>query len=83
MIQIYDPIEKELPPPGDYYVSDGTREVRFRSQDKALKQKYRSAFERRTQIVRQLAKKLGAVYIHCCTDDNPLAVIQKTFGTRR
>ena len=82
MIQVYDPVEKELPPPGDYRVSDGVREVRFMSQDANLRSSYHSAFTRRTQKIAGLAKKLRAVHLRCRTNDNPLAVLQKTFGTR-
>ncbi len=82
MLQVYDTLEQELPPPGDYRVSDGRNEVRFASRDSALRKTYRDAFAQRTQLTMSLAKKLRSAYLRCRTSDNPLTVLKGTFGAR-
>ncbi len=70
MLHITDPLEQHLPPAGNYRVSDGSRETRFDSADKALRQRYQARFEQHQQRLQQMSKKISARYL-CLSTTQP------------
>lgn len=82
MIQVYDPLEEQLPPPGNYRVTDSHSEWQFTGKEKALRASYQQKFIERSRKIRHLSRKIGAVYLKCRTDEKPLSILQKAFATR-
>ena len=80
---VCDPLERRLPPPGRYRVSDGRRDLEFDAGDARLAADYAAAYAKRVGLLRAFARKAGVGFLQCRTDDEPLAVLQRHFGTRR
>lgn len=80
---VCDPLERRLPPPGRYRVSDGRRGLDFDAGDAHLAADYAAAYAKRVGRLRAFARKAGVGFLQCRTDDDPLAVLQRYFGTRR
>lgn len=69
LIQIYDALEAEAPPPGRYRVSDGRRLATLVARRQgAWRQTYRAAFTERSERLRELARASGARLIPLRTD---------------
>lgn len=55
-IQVYDPLEKQLPPPGSYSFTNGDKAITVNTQNKELRKQYRLRFlEHQDRIKQQLA----------------------------
>lgn len=81
-IFIFDPAERELPPPGDYRISDGARDFHFNTGDPAFAQSYEARFLERFGRWRAVASKTSAAFLQCRTFENPLEVLKKNFRAR-
>ncbi|MGU9978086.1 MAG: DUF58 domain-containing protein [Candidatus Oxydemutatoraceae bacterium WSBS_2016_MAG_OTU14] len=82
LIHIYDPLEKELPPPGEYAVSDGQSSLYINSANKALAKQYAEQFQKRHTYLKRLAKKMGHGLVEYVTSDNVFETLQSHFGVR-
>jgi len=82
LLHIYDPIEAELPPPGQYRIDTGSRIETIDTGDMALRQRYEAEFEARRQRLTQLARLPGVRLITCRTVDEPAGVLQQHFSRR-
>lgn len=80
---INDPLERELPPPGRYTVTDGSRRLDLDSGDNALRARHRDCFDQRVRELQSLFAGLGAPLIPIATDQPPLAVLGRYFGGQR
>lgn len=58
-IRLYDPLEQELPPPGRYSISDGSRLLTLDSADAPLAGAYREQFQARNQELLALGRRRG------------------------
>lgn len=76
MIFIHDPLERDLPPPGIYRVSDGEREYVLDTFDPGRAAEYRRRFEDHQRRLERLARRHGIFLIQCSTRDDPVAVLQ-------
>jgi len=83
MIQIYDEIEAELPPPGNYRLSDGTDELILDAANPHYRALYAQRFEARMEHVRGLARRNQMSYLTCRTDQDPALVLRQGLGARR
>lgn len=75
---IFDPLERELPPPALYAVTDGNARVTLDSGDKRLRQRHRAAFEQHLQHTRQLLQTLAIPLLEISTDEPPLQSVAPT-----
>ena len=72
LLHISDPLERDLPPPGRYRVTDGEHETEINSGDQRLSQGYHSRFDAHQQMLQQMCKRSGARYLHLSTEQAPL-----------
>lgn len=80
MIHIYDILEKQLPAPGQYPLTDGRREIVLDTYDKARVEQYRRRFGEHRERLRRLASKGNVYMLDCSTEADPLAVLQTGLG---
>ncbi len=60
-IGVSDPLEAELPPPGDYQIRQASRRLTLNTADQALRSRHRAQFEARQS---QLAERCAALGVH-------------------
>lgn len=83
LLPVTDILERELPPPGRYGVTDGVMQFVVDSGDRKVVGDYRHRFEERQRRLNKLARKYGMSVLPCDTSDDPLTVLQKGFGRRK
>lgn len=81
-LHVYDPLERELPPPALYAVTDGVRRAALDSGDAALRERHRSAFERSHAELQQLLAGMGIPLLDVATDQPPLALLRRPSARR-
>ncbi|MAR92241.1 MAG: DUF58 domain-containing protein [Pseudomonadales bacterium] len=81
-IQIYDPMEKQLPPPGVYGFSDGERNVRLNTAPRKLRRDYALRFVERQDALRQQLYRLAVPLIEISTDDVITDRLSASLGMR-
>ena len=69
---IYDLLERELPSPALYAVTDGSARVTIDSGDRKLREYHRRAFDNHLQHTRQLLQSLAIPMLEISTDEPPL-----------
>lgn len=75
-----DPLEHELPPPGDYVVTDGVQRSTLSTGASALRSSYaREANDYQTAIADAL-RRVGAPCRRVTTDDSPFLVLRDLYG---
>ena len=79
MLHVYDPLERGLPPPGRYRMSDGARELILNS-GKRYAQAHRERFDQHVDHLRSLARRYGIHFLPCSTNDRLLNVLQSGLG---
>ena len=72
LVHIFDPIEKELPPPGRYRIQFGRRTVTIETGNESVRQRYRQQFDERCERLQSLSKMPGVTLLRCATNDDPL-----------
>jgi len=78
-----DPLEQELPPPGDYVVTDGLQRSALSTGAKALRSSYaREAGDYQAAIADAL-RRVGAPCRRVTTDDSPFQVLRDLYGGPR
>ncbi len=82
-IFVSDPVEQQLPPPGDYRISDGSHDLRFNTTDPDFAEAYADCFRDRLARWQSVARKSSAGFLQCRTFEDPLEVLKKDFGARR
>ena len=69
---IYDALERELPPPALYAVTDGSARVTIDSGGRKLREHHRLAFDSHLQYTRQLLQSLAIPTLEISTAEPPL-----------
>ena len=82
LVQLFDPVEAELPPPGRYRIAMGRRMQTIDTSDGAVRERYRAAFEERRKALRTLARLPGMRFLACATDDDPALVLMRHYARR-
>lgn len=82
LIQVYDPIERELPPPGRYRIDVGSKTYTIDTSDSALRARYRQTFADRRAQLERLAGMPGVRWLSCATVDDPSVLLRKHFALR-
>ncbi|MGB5671515.1 MAG: DUF58 domain-containing protein [Sedimenticolaceae bacterium] len=82
-IQITDPIELTVPPPGLYGVSDGDRAGILDTGSSAGQRHYREFFQGRQLGLEQLMMQRGIPLLQLSTTDDVVGTLQAQFASRR
>jgi len=80
LVDIHDPLEAELPPPGRYRLSDGRRFLGLETADEGLRQRYRDHFEALQAELQQLCRRNGITRLPLSSADDPLTTLQRSLG---
>ena len=82
LVQVYDPLEAGLPPPGHYRLSDGSRDITLNTRDENLRQQYQQRFEHHQESLRKLCQQHRMYLLPLCTQDDVLGSLQSGLGIR-
>ncbi len=80
LVQVFDPIESELPPPGRYRIQLGQRSFAIETSDSQVRERYHARFEERLGRIRALARVPGVALLQCATNDDAYEVLGKRFA---
>lgn len=82
LLQVYDPVETELPPPGEYRIHIGDRIHTVDTSAMEIRESYRQVFEERRARLASLARLPGVRLIPCSSNDDPTALLPRQFARR-
>jgi uncharacterized protein (DUF58 family) len=82
IVHVFDPVEAELPPPGEYRIQVGQRVLTMNTSDPTARNRYEQAFLERRNRLERLARLPGVRLIPCSSRDNPVLVLQRHFARR-
>lgn len=82
LLHLFDPVEEELPPPGEYRIHIDNRVLTVNTSDMALRKRYQQAFEERRAQIRNLARLPSVRLIPCSTEDDPSSLLPRHFAGR-
>ena len=80
LIQVYDPIEAELPPAGSYRVSDGDNDLALNTADAQVCLEYRQRFDQRRAKLARLCRQHRMYLLPLSTQEDLLASLQQGLG---
>ena len=80
LIQVYDPVEAELPPAGSYKVSDGSNDLQLNTGDRRLRQEYRQRFDQRQASLAKLCRQHRMFLLPVSTAEDVLTALQQGLG---
>ena len=72
--RIYDVLEKQLPPPATYAITDGVQRGTINTASAKVRDAYRLSFEQQCRATKKLFSRPGSYYLECATSDSPVAV---------
>ena len=81
-VQLYDPFERDLPPPGRYRVVSRDDEIAIDTTANVARRAYREAFEQRTQDFETFCQRYGIHVMPMATTDDPVSALQTALGRR-
>jgi len=81
-VQLYDPFERDLPPPGRYRVVSKDDEIAIDTTADAARREYREAFDQRTQDFETFCQRYGIHVMPMATTDDPVSALQTALGRR-
>ena len=76
LIFIYDPLEAELPPAGQYRLASGDRELLLDTAGRKIQQRYNDNFHQRQQQLIEFCRQHRMTLIPCATTDDPSTQLQ-------
>jgi len=79
LVDIYDPVEAELPPPGRYRIEMGARSFAIDTHDARLRELHKERFAARMERLRALARAPGITLLQCSTAEDPYDVLARRF----
>ncbi|MFQ5470300.1 MAG: DUF58 domain-containing protein [Gammaproteobacteria bacterium] len=82
LLQIGDPLEMELPPPGVYRISDGTSETQINTFDKKFRDDFIKECSQHQAYIKKLCQRLGIYYLYCSTEDDLTSTLAHGLGLR-
>lgn len=80
---VYDPMERELPPPGQYLISNGQARQLIDTAASDLRQRFADAFAQRRGALSQQLGRLGIPLIAISTAEAPLQRLLHYYGNQR
>ncbi len=83
LIFIHDPLEKALPPSGNYRLSNGQRTITIDTGNRTLRKAHAERFHSHEAQLSQLCRRAGIHMLSCTTDQDPYTILQEGLGRRR
>lgn len=83
LCHLHDPLERELPPPGHYGVTNGHRRTVLDTSDIDLRRRFEARFRQRQDRLRRLAGGLRAQLLEFTTAAPVLPVLRASYGKNR
>jgi uncharacterized protein (DUF58 family) len=83
LIFVYDPLETQLPPAGQYRVANRERELTLDSRSERARSDYAERFSRRKNRIQRLCLYHRMIFLPCATNDDPLLRLQQGLRLRR
>ena len=83
LISIHDPLEAELPPPGQYRISDGDAFVTIDSSVDVLRDEYRQRYQWQQADLQQFCRRHNIYFMPMSTADDPLSTLQSGLAGKR
>ncbi|MDE0245154.1 MAG: hypothetical protein OXM59_07395, partial [Gammaproteobacteria bacterium] len=71
IVRLYDPLDRDLPPPGRYAVRDGRGEAVFHTGEDAARRRWQDDFLRGSRELAEIARTHGGAYVQFRTDEDP------------
>jgi uncharacterized protein (DUF58 family) len=81
-VQLYDPFERELPPPGRYRVVAKDEELALDTAVAAARRDYTAAYDRRSRDFDDFCQRYGIHVMRMATTDDPVSSLQAALGRR-
>ena len=82
LVDVHDPLETELPPPGDYRVGDGRSFLTLTTKDGVFRARYRQRFLDEQREREDFCRHHGMTLLPLSTADSPLKTLQQHLGLR-
>lgn len=82
-IQVFDPLEKELPIKGYYSITDGEDRFMMYTGDQVLRSRYHDQFREMSETLRELLGQMGIPLLPISTMDSPIHYFRNLLGDRR
>ena len=80
LISISDPLEQQLPPAGNYKISNGETELNLNTYSKKQRLEYQNRFLNQQLALQNTCRKQGMHYINVSTVDDILPTLQQKLG---
>lgn len=80
LVMIYDPIESDPPPPGQWAVTDGHRRALLDMRSPGRRAQYAQRFVQRRGALIDQTRRVGAHLIQLATDQPPAATLARALG---
>ena len=71
IVRLYDPLDRDLPPPARYAVRDGQGETVFHTGAGAARRRWQGDFLRGSRALAETARLCGGAYVEFRTDEDP------------
>ncbi|HVY63643.1 MAG TPA: DUF58 domain-containing protein [Gammaproteobacteria bacterium] len=82
LVNVFDAVEAELPPPGRYRIQSAGRSFSIDTTDEGSRRRYHERFEARRALLKSLARTPGIRALDCATDADPRSVLAQQFRPR-
>jgi len=80
LISIHDPLEQQLPPAGNYKISNGETELNLNTYNKKQRINYQQRFLDQQAQLQNTCRKMGMHFLNISTADDTLATLQQKLG---
>ena len=71
ILRVFDPLDRDLPPPGRYAVRDGRGETLFHTGEAATRRRWQDKFLHGSRTLAEIARNCGGAYREFRTDEDP------------
>jgi hypothetical protein len=78
-IQTFDELERELPPPGEYPITDGDQQILLNTNSQSLRDNFKKAISDKQQFLELALNNLRIPLIPMATSSDTTATVQKHF----
>ena len=82
LVHFFDPVEKDLPPPGRYRIKLGGRTMAIDTGPETTRRGYRKQFEQRQKKLKDIVRSVGIHFLECSTSDDPRELLARRFENR-
>jgi uncharacterized protein (DUF58 family) len=82
IVLVYDPLESDLPPAGQYQVSNGQQDMLLNTYDRQRVENYREKFAAHQSRLRDISRQCRMPFLSCSTTDKPIEILQRGLGSK-